>query len=254
MLAYLDNNVICSIEENDYSLSRIIRIIDQPNIEFPYSHAHIQEADNITDSNKGNKDFLINRRLDTIKNITKGLYLFHDLKTNKTIIQNENPATVLETIREVPIGKPAMQNFVNLFSFEQKEQLRKSLGIDIKEINNYNPKQVVEHLSKKVSNWGMEFSFLGLIEKGVSLHPNGKSFGLMHRIGAVFELLDLFGYWKDKETETSNYARLWDSTHTYFASFCEYYISDDKRTRNKSKVVFDIFDIKTILISSDGNA
>ena len=38
--------------------------------------------------------------------------------------------------------------------------------------------------------------------------PNGNSFGLPHRMVAVFELLNMLGYWKDKVTDTSNYARL----------------------------------------------
>ncbi len=75
----------------------------------------------------------------------------------------------------------------------------------------------------------------------------------MHnKFGGVFELLDLIGYWKDKYNEKSNYARLWDSNHAYFSSFCDYFISDDKRTRNKANVAFHIFDIKTQAISSKG--
>ena len=31
--------------------------------------------------------------------------------------------------------------------------------------------------------------------------PNVKNFGLHNRIAGVFELLDLFGCWKDKETD-----------------------------------------------------
>ena len=74
----------------------------------------------------------------------------------------------------------------------------------------------------------------------------------MHRIAAIIELLDLFGYWKDKETENSNYARLWDSIHTYFSSNCDFFISDDKQTRMKARVVFELFNIKTIVLSSKG--
>jgi hypothetical protein len=251
MYAYLDNNVFCSIEDLEITISEIVNIINQQNVKFPYSHAHIQEADNIIDSNKGCREALINRRLQTIQNISHSLYFFHDIELNQVIIKSEEPLTVLETIREVPLAKPTMKSFVNLVSFEKKEELRQWLGIDIKEINNYNSKQVVEHFNKVISFYGLEISFLGLIEKGISTQPNGKSFGLMHRIAAIFELLDLLGYWKDKETEKSNFARLWDSAHTYFASCCEYFISNDKQTRNKAKVVYDLFNIETVIISSD---
>lgn len=66
----------------------------------------------------------------------------------------------------------------------------------------------------------------------------------------IFELLDLLGYWKDKETERSNQARLWDSQHAYFASYCDYFISNDKRTRYKAEVVYDIFNVDTKIIST----
>jgi hypothetical protein len=62
----------------------------------------------------------------------------------------------------------------------------------------------------------------------------------------------MFGYWKDKANEKSNYARLWDSSHAFFAAFCDYFISDDKRTRNKARVVYNIYEISTKVISSKG--
>ncbi len=67
----------------------------------------------------------------------------------------------------------------------------------------------------------------------------------------IFELLDLFGYWKDKSNKKSNYARFWDSSHTSFASNCDYFISEDKRIRNKAKVVYEIYDIKTKVLSPE---
>jgi hypothetical protein len=33
----------------------------------------------------------------------------------------------------------------------------------------------------------------------------------------------------------------WDSNHVFHASYCDYFISDDKRTRAKAKVVYNIY-------------
>jgi hypothetical protein len=95
-------------------------------------------------------------------------------------------------------------------------------------------------------------SLIDIIENAVKLHPQGNKFGLHNRIAGIFELLDMIGYWKDKYNEKSNYARLWDADHTYFSTFCNYFISDDKRTRNKAKVVFEIYGITTKIVSSKG--
>ena len=125
------------------------------------------------------------------------------------------------------------------------------MGIDIQKLNNYSSTEIISHLNKKLTDLG-SMSFLEMIEYGIQIHPDGKSFGLHNRIAGVFELLDMLGYWKDKESETSNYARLWDSSHTFFATFCDCFISDDKRTRNKASVVFNLYNKKTRILSSQG--
>jgi hypothetical protein len=124
------------------------------------------------------------------------------------------------------------------------------LGLDSKILNNYKPEEVILHLNAKLNKLGGSLSFIEMIEKGISLHPQGKDFGLANRIAGIFELLDMLGYWTDKYTDKSNYARLWDSNHAFFASFCNYFISDDRRTRNKAKVVYGIYDISTFVVPS----
>jgi len=252
MTGYLDYNIFTSIDENEFTLNKIFDKVDRNIKRFPYSAAHIQEADNITSVNPEQRDTFINGRLDKIQEITNGLYLYQELSSNKVYFLNERPETVLETIRQVPFAKTAMQSFVNLIPSTQKKQLRETLGVRTIEINNYQPDEVVGHLNTKLTNWGTHDSFIELLEKSITFHPDGKSFGLHNRIAGIFELLDLLGYWKDKETSSSNYARLWDSNHTFFASYCNYFISDDKRTRNKAKVVYEIYDIQTKVLSSDG--
>jgi hypothetical protein len=103
-----------------------------------------------------------------------------------------------------------------------------------------------------LTNWGTQENLIELIEKSISFNPDGMNFGLHNRIAGVMELLDMLGYWKDRETETSNYARLWDSNHTFFASHCDFFVSDDKRTRYKARVVYDIYNITTKVVSSNG--
>lgn len=252
MIAYFDYNIFTSIAEGDFGIYKISEKVDQNITSIPFSAAHIQEVDNIIVINSNQRQLEIRKRCNIIRQITNGLYIYHDFRSNKVYFLKENPLTVLETIRQIPYAKPAMQSFVNLITSEQKSQLRTALGIKSIEINNYQPDEVVDHLNSRLNMLGFNETFLGLIEKAVEIHPDGKSFGLDNRIAGLFELLDMLGYWKDKATKTSNYARLWDSNHTYFASFCDYFISDDKRTRNKAKVAYKIYDIQTVVLSSDG--
>jgi hypothetical protein len=250
MRAYLDYNIFTSIEDGQFTIDKIYKI-DKSINQLPFSASHIQEVDNINAPSE-KRTYYIQKRLQTIKYISQCLYLYHSFEDKEMYLQTEEPEIVLETIRDIPFGKIAMKMFMNFISPTQKEELRKNLGIDTKRLNNYKPIDVIEQLNRSLTSWGTQDSFLQFIEKVIELHPSGSSFGLHNRIAAIYELLDLFGYWKDKETKTSNYARLWDSSHAHFASYCDYFISDDKRNRYKAKVVYQLYNIPTKVISSDG--
>lgn len=248
MKVYPDNNIFIYLENGSLSLSDLEKVIENKIDKVFYSASHIQETLEIKGETEKQRIDRINKRLRTIEFVTKCNYLFENLD-HQIIEQIETPFEVIKTITDVSFVQNAMKGLINLFSKEQKEGWRKSLGIEPSRINNYSPNEVVEQLNKKLFQAGQEYTFLEIIETGISFHPNGKTFGRSNRIAAIFELLDLFGYWKDKSNEKSNYARFWDSSHTSFASNCDYFISEDKRTRNKAKVVYEIYNINTKVLS-----
>ncbi|WP_295124988.1 hypothetical protein [uncultured Chitinophaga sp.] len=250
MTVYLDNNIIVSIENGDYTLDSVKSVLPNGKLRFFYSSAHIFEVESFPGNSSISKDDLLTKRLDTVRNIFKNNYLYLDLNGNRLTHIMEDPREVYDTITLVPSGITAIKGFMNLISKEQKEDIRRQLGIDILKLNNYSAIEVIDHLNTKLTSWGTNQSFLEMIEYGIQLHPDGKKFGLHNRIAGVFELLDMFGYWKDKETPTSNYARLWDAEHCFFASYCDFFISDDRRTRNKAAVVYNVYNKDTKIISS----
>jgi hypothetical protein len=249
MTAYLDNNIIVSIENGDYNLNEVRALLSDNKTKFFYSSAHIFEVESVQGNSKISKADLLNKRFDTIRSIFKNNYLYLDLKENRLTHIMEDPQEVYDTIALVLFGTDAMKGFINLFSKEQKEEVRQHLGIEMQKINNYSATEVIEYLNTKLTIWGTSESFLEMIEYGIQQQLDGKNFGLHSRIAGVFKLLEMFGYWKDKETYTSNYARLWDADHSFFASYCDYFDSDDKRTRNKAKVVYSIYNKDTKIIS-----
>ncbi len=246
MTAYLDNNIIIDIEEGKLSLEDISKITNTN--EYYYSATHLQEANEITGDNK---NIMLSKRFNTLSSITKNNYLYIELNTNKVIKFKELPETVFQTINEVSFAQNLIKGLANMISEEQKKSIRQQLGISAMELNNYTPAEVIQHINKD-SNVFNGHSMVSLIESAIELHPDGKNFGLHNKIAGVFELLDMIGYWKDKYNNKSNYARLWDSNHSYFSSLCDYFVSDDKRTRNKAKVAFLLYDINTKIISSKG--
>ncbi len=250
MNAYLDYNIFTAISQGEYNIDRI-RGIDRGITHFPYSAAHIQEADNISHTDPQQRNRFIDERLTTIRQVSNNYYIYYELKTNQIHFLKEDPCNVLETIREYPIAQTFMQVFTSFISPEQKKSYRDAMGIDPRLLNNYQPTDVVEHLNQHLIILG-NYSFIDVIDTAMSHFPQDGTYGLHNKIAAVYELLDLMGYWKDKESLTSNYARLWDASHTHYASYCDYFISDDKRTRYKAKVVYDLFKIPTRVFPSSG--
>lgn len=250
MRAYLDFNIVVSIHRKEILLADIA-LIDPEIVDFPFSASHIQEIDNITHQDTFTREEFINSHLETMSQISGGLYLYQQLD-NEVLLLNESPFEVYKTINDVPFAKSAMKAFTEVVTKEGKQDTRNAIGISTKELNNSRPDEVIQQLNSVLPTIGFQGTFSDLIEKGIEFHAQGHTFGLSERFAATYELLDLFGYWKDKETQTSNFARLWDSNHAFFAAHCNYFISDDLRNRNKAKVAYNLFNIGTKVISSKG--
>ncbi|MBZ4190447.1 hypothetical protein [Niabella beijingensis] len=250
---YLDNNIVVSVENGEYSLNELKTLLPNKEINLFYSAAHLYEAESFPGNLILSRETFLNRRFQTIRNLFKNNYLYLDLNGNIVRRLVEDPQNVYNTITEIPSAITAMKGFMNFISKELKEQIRDSLGIEVHKLNNYTEENVLEHLNAKLPGLGMDISFMELIEMSINCHPDGSTFGLHNRIAAIFELLDMLGYWKDKETNTSNYARLWDADHCFNASYCDYFVSNDKRTRNKAKVVYRIYKAETKVISTSLN-
>lgn len=252
MNVYLDNNIFIYLEEKSFAISDLEILIEDKIDKIFYSASHIQETLEIKGDNEEQRNQRIIKRLETIENITKGHYLNENLN-NEVFKLVESPFNVLKTITEVSFAQNAMKNLMNFINEDKKIEIQNLLGIEPHKLNNYNPSEVIEQLSKKLTQFGADYTFLSMVEIGISHHPDGKTFGLSNRIAAIFELLDMLGYWKDKHTAKSNYARLWDSSHAFYASHCDAFISNDKKTAKKAKVVYNIYDIKTKIVIPNKN-
>ena len=250
--AYLDNNIIIDIEQGLISMEELRNNIDENMTEFYFSSAHLQEANEMTAQTDTELKNRLEKRFATISLVTNNNYITQELPSNKVFSQLENPKTVYNTIRDVPSAQSAIKAMLNTISEEQKNDFRERMKIDSKLMNNYSPKEVIEQVNTRSEALG-GLSLVGMIENAVNLHPQGNQMGMGNRFAGVFELLDLIGYWKDKYNSKSNYARLWDASHTFYSSYSDYFVSDDKRTRNKAKVAFEIYGAKTKVVSSNGS-
>lgn len=233
MRVYLDNNIFVSIEDKEISLD-VFKNINK-NYSYVYSYVHIQELMEA----KKNFDELKRIRLKTILDLTNNTYIYPD--NNQICSKTENPEKVIQTLKMFSGLMDMTRQAVHNFNIDRARLIR-LLGIDEKRINNYTPAEVIEYIDKAISK-RLLIGFNSLIDlSGISLRE---------RISTLFNLLDFVGFWKDKKTERSNLARMYDSSHTYFSSCCDLFVSNDHRARNKAKAAYVFYKIDTKVLSSE---
>jgi len=251
-LAYLDNNILIQLENGNYKIEDLERLLNCKHTYFPYSQSHAFEWIDIKDKPPHKKEEFLKRTFGTVREVCRNFYVYQDYQTGKTQAIHRDPEDAYRDVSDSALGLTAIRFFANMLTHEQVEQIRAQFGFDTKVINNIPPAEIIDHLNTKLRVWEEKYSFVEVIETAISQFPNGSNFGTYHRFAAYFTFMDLLGYWKDTPTDNSNVARLWDSGHAFFAIGCRYFVSNDKRTRQKTRVVYDLCDIPTTVLSGEG--
>lgn len=231
MKVYLDNNILISIEDGEIELNELRKLFKvEP--QFVYSYVHIQELLEASDL-----DSLIPQRTQTITKVTNNFYSYPDGTAIE--FKTEDPNSIVKLYQSLKVMNDLMRSSVQGFNVDRDWLLNK-LKISKVEMNNIVPKKVVEHLNQILA---------------YQLIPNFQNMVLMsgssirEQIASSFNFLDFLGYWTDKQNSKANLARMYDASHTYFSSACDFFISNDKQAINKAKVVFSMYEIQTEVLS-----
>lgn len=226
MKVYFDNNVLIDYEEGKISFPRV------EGAKYYYSYVHLDELIESGDKFENLRD----KRLDSILKLTHGNFLLNNEFGSIVSIIN-SPVDILRRC-----FSPKYQSINNRLSTAchdfgsglDREKLIKDWGIDVRKLNNYTADEIL-----------FDFGcYLLLFLKSTS-NSNQEEFQ------AAFNFFDLIGFWRDKLTERSNMARSYDANHAYFASYCDYFVTNDKRTMNKANVVYQLMEINTVSLSYD---
>lgn len=224
MKVYVDNNVLIDYEENKIILP------DREEILYYFSHVHIDEMMELGDK----LDEKRNKRLVAIRALSKGKYLSNN-DDNEVSVFYEDPFSVLSYCM-TPIYKITLDCLKQLQSQfaikEKREIIIKNLNINVRRLNNYSAKEIVK-------------------EFGADLYTyvNYSSENIQTAFQSLFNFLDMIGFWADKYTERSNMARLYDANHAYYATYCDYFVTDDSRTMNKANVAYQWLGFNTVAVS-----
>lgn len=228
MNIYIDNNILIDHEEGKKVLPR------SESLNYYYSYVHIQEL-----MESGTRfEQLKDRRIRTIMEQTGNKCCQNndnyevELATQDprvfllALLKNSACTFLQERIRE------AAQHW---FDGKNPDTIMKYYGIEKSRINNYTPEELMEE-------------YHDFIEYYVHSSDDGM---VMSAFQSFFNVMDMLGFWQDKRTPRSNLARSYDANHAYFASACDYFVTNDKRTRNKANVLYYYFGLKTKAVTFD---
>ena len=223
MFIYLDNNVIINIEEGK------IKLPTKQSIIYPFSYVHIEELLESGDRLAALKD----NRLNILSRLSKDSYIINNDNRELSIIVR-SPSAVLQDLSNPFIV--ALKRIVKNSCGEMvyKNEIIEHFRIDRRIINNYTPEQLLANHSY-------------FIEEYILSSCNNRQ----EAFNSFFNAMDMLGFWQDKLTTRSTLARLYDANHAYHATFCDFFVTDDVRTKNKANVIYPYYGYKTKAISTN---
>ena len=224
MLIYLDNNIIIDYEDGKKELPLV------PEVNFVYSYTHIQELLEIKD----NLDKRKAKRLQTIKRLTSSKYVQHNDNMQLSLYEVD-PSRVLVSAT----SSLSKQHSLLISQATSHWMVDKSpklfvdkLNIEKKVINNYSPEMLIEKYGNIIIGY--------IISTSNSLQEGFQS---------CFNILDAIGFWQDNINKGSTMNRSFDANHAYFATLCDYFVTNDRNTRVKSNVAYKLYGFKTKAVS-----
>lgn len=230
MKVYLDTNILVDIENGIIQEDMTSMNSD---VGYYYSAAHIDELLNGLDKHPELKDI----RIYTIEHLCGTKYIATEVGSFVGGFEEVSPLEVYE----FSMQHKALHDYLNRVSDAivlNRNGFLEWLGISKIEIGNYKPTEIFNILDDKLKkHWG--YGIKVYLEE--SKATTGRSV-----FSSLFNLLDYACYWHDK----SNTSRLYDSSHAYFAQYCDVLVSNDRRMRIKTEAVYSYLGIETKVYSS----
>lgn len=232
--AYLDNNVIVDIEEGKYSVEQFLKKYDYA---YYFSQAHIEELLEA----KGNPKISQSGRLNLLSKLCGKNHILTGVDDIPEFFDKEPIEMYNLAANTTYLLRQLIHQAVNQYD-EIALKVRQELGFDTKQFNNESPENVLSIIDNRMKETsGIDlYSYLTRTEAIM-----GKP--LYH---TLMQLIDMANYWGDKKTNRSDVARLYDSSHAYFAQSCDVLVTNDKKMSRKVKVVYSFLNVKTQVVSA----
>lgn len=221
MKAYLDNNILI-----DYEKDASILFFGE-DVSYRCSYIHLVE---LMESSR-NLDERKKQRFSTIECLTGNVFMVNT--DHNVVVEEINTCSRYYETLNAPISKKLQsltkEQSSHWLEGKDPDTLIKHFGIDKKRINNYTAEEILKEHGD-------------LIKLYVSASDDGKR---MASFMSFFNVLDMLGFWRDKIKEGSMLNRTYDAQHAYFATGCDYFVSNDYRSCMKANVLYQYYGYNT---------
>jgi hypothetical protein len=264
-LVYLDWNVVTDfIGGNKHDLLESLTVsVKTGKVVVPYTFSHLLEIGNITDAGDTARSELVENALGLLSSLSQNLYLSIEGESASIEKQPVRPTYQLVTALKPFLEIPFPEGETPDLSAVSDQRLK--YGLDPSHLNNLAPSEVIEFVDSRLTSEENRKAYPDdpLVGQTVAEIFDQSSaaadllisaFGGTASIGkdlvTIYTFIDALGYWPDKEARNSRRAQFIDMSHQNAAAFSDYYVSDDKRHRKKTKATYSFFGIKTNVVSS----
>jgi hypothetical protein len=250
---YLDWNIIIDLAESGDQglLAALILARRQGYIVLLFSSTHIEEADMIS-KESGGPNKLVHQRLNFLSCLTSNLYLYRSFDVEQPEYRIETPQSVRSTITQDPHARESSLRMSQSMASLPIEEFREELNLHPNEVNNMSP----DDIGQQIEQYALERhpsaerrNTADIIAEAIgwpvdmlrALNFSEQEIQVM----MLMNLLDSFGYHPDKRTPQAVFNTLKDIKHASIASFCDVFVTDDKRLREKCTAAYRICGVTT---------
>jgi rRNA-processing protein FCF1 len=264
---YFDHNVIIDIQnKRKATVVESIENIDNDNYQIFFSPAHVEEIAALAMHHDEDKE-TIDDALELLAKITNSKALLPYKKAGiiqtKCIgvyISNEHPKETYKRVVDLYENNHIAENhqkekIANGDGFEKKTGVssKKTNNIDIqREIDIFKPmlhQIIVDNYQRLAANEIFHEYLPSRAPRGheIKFEHLGEYFPLHEMtIEKIFEFLELIRYFPDKSTQFLS--GLHDTTHAIYAAYCDVFVTNDKKLKNKAKATYDWLGVNTLIL------
>ncbi len=237
---YFDSNVFSGLKNATqtkyFDLKEAIAKY-KDNFVFVFSHAHIRDKIN-DNTNFKFEDF------EYMKTLVEDNYLSYHLLEKRTTFYLATPSQVFndnDSLTDVDF----VMNLVGGKSYKELRNIIEKGGKNIK----YPIGNEVYILDDLFKDGVLQDRFVDFVKD--SLHQEDKkNIPYYDFYLHSYVVLDILGFSKDKLNKKNSFNNVFnDSLHSYYAKYCDYFISEDEGLRKKSSLLYNKYGISTKVLS-----